>query len=530
MLVAALSRRAKQLKPLWKMSMSTGLLRRPSSSDEELELETSAAREVLRGACIAFRGSKVAERPAPAQAIHANGSLGLARAKSFFNATRRSRWVKIDRDGCVSSLYQDRRSVAGMLGLHHRDLRVVDPIGVSGHSYSGGILVRDGAIIFAVRGQRHLFSRAPWLGGPTPSPDWMQVEEVRLVITAEFALAPLRNLQETPAEKQLVQGLVAHLRRLDEDPASYSFGALPSRPAPALGRLARKFSEPFAAPPRGPQRRLQGKPGDEGPAAARHVGFVDSPPLADEDALPQLQGPGGPRGGAGRPGASVEVELQELAEGAVGIDARHLPFELRVLEYCLDRCITPLCETVLALEAVAIPALDALADHADSRNLERVRSIKTRHSRLGTRVQTIREEIEGFLDDDEDLLRINLSFRAAVAGERKRLDSLHEARAPTRAHVALEPPSARPLSAGECARVGDGVRGWERAARRPPRAVRQSGAAQPNAGRGCRCPPPAAAGAQAAACRAAAGRAAGAGGVPGGGPPRGVLPGGRQRL
>ena len=42
-------------------------------------------------------------------------------------------------------------------------------------------------------------------------------------------------------------------------------------------------------------------------------------------------------------------------------------------------------------------------------NLERVRKVKTRHQRLYTRVVTIREELQRFLEDDEDMMKMCLT-------------------------------------------------------------------------------------------------------------------------
>ena len=50
-----------------------------------------------------------------------------------------------------------------------------------------------------------------------------------------------------------------------------------------------------------------------------------------------------------------------------------------------------------------------------TRNLERVRRVKTRHQRLSTRVATVRDELQRFLEDDDDMAKMCLSRKAAVA-------------------------------------------------------------------------------------------------------------------
>ena len=55
------------------------------------------------------------------------------------------------------------------------------------------------------------------------------------------------------------------------------------------------------------------------------------------------------------------------------------------------------------LDRAARPAVDALTVKVTSTNLERVRRIKSRLSRLTTRVERVRVEIQRLLDDDSDM-------------------------------------------------------------------------------------------------------------------------------
>jgi len=71
------------------------------------------------------------------------------------------------------------------------------------------------------------------------------------------------------------------------------------------------------------------------------------------------------------------------------------------------------------LEASAHPALDALTVNITTDNLERVRGMKTRMVRLNTRVETLREVLEKFLDDDGDMRDMNLSAKEAREQERE---------------------------------------------------------------------------------------------------------------
>jgi len=90
-----------------------------------------------------------------------------------------------------------------------------------------------------------------------------------------------------------------------------------------------------------------------------------------------------------------------------------LPFELRALEICLDELAQEFDTITSELEAAAYPALDSLATKVTSPRLERVRRIKNRLVRLTTRVETVREVLEKFLDDDEDMHDLNLTANEA---------------------------------------------------------------------------------------------------------------------
>lgn len=61
-----------------------------------------------------------------------------------------------------------------------------------------------------------------------------------------------------------------------------------------------------------------------------------------------------------------------------------------------------------------------------SKNLERTRRIKNRLVRLTTRVETLREVLEKFLDDDEDMRDMNLSAKAMERAEREASRQLEE--------------------------------------------------------------------------------------------------------
>ncbi|GAB4848128.1 Magnesium transporter MRS2-4 [Ancistrocladus abbreviatus] len=95
-------------------------------------------------------------------------------------------------------------------------------------------------------------------------------------------------------------------------------------------------------------------------------------------------------------------------EAVEGIQ-HELPFEFQVLEIALEVVCSFLDSSVAELEKVAYPVLDELARNVSTKNLERVRSLKSNLTRLLARVQKVRDEIEHLLDDNEDMAQLYLT-------------------------------------------------------------------------------------------------------------------------
>ena len=55
-------------------------------------------------------------------------------------------------------------------------------------------------------------------------------------------------------------------------------------------------------------------------------------------------------------------------------------------------------------DAALIPA-----PQVNTQNLEKMRKVKTRHQRLYARVETAREELQRFLEDDDDMAKMCLT-------------------------------------------------------------------------------------------------------------------------
>ncbi|KAL3649066.1 Magnesium transporter MRS2-I [Castilleja foliolosa] len=91
------------------------------------------------------------------------------------------------------------------------------------------------------------------------------------------------------------------------------------------------------------------------------------------------------------------------------------PFEFRALEIALEAICSYLAARTIELETAVYPALDLLTSKISSRNLDRVRKLKSQMTRLTARVQKVRDELEQLLDDDDDMADLYLSRKISSA-------------------------------------------------------------------------------------------------------------------
>ncbi|XP_039015398.1 magnesium transporter MRS2-2-like [Hibiscus syriacus] len=115
------------------------------------------------------------------------------------------------------------------------------------------------------------------------------------------------------------------------------------------------------------------------------------------------------------PRANVIRQGQDYTNGQNDVegDEDESPFEFRALEVALESICSFLAARTLELETAAYPALDELTSQISSRNLDRVRKLKSAMTRLTARVQKVRDELEQLLDDDDDMSDLYLSRKLA---------------------------------------------------------------------------------------------------------------------
>lgn len=98
-------------------------------------------------------------------------------------------------------------------------------------------------------------------------------------------------------------------------------------------------------------------------------------------------------------------------------DLQPLPFELVVLEAALKEVVASMNIQISEVEGVSVPALDSLMQSVSPTNLERVRKVKTKLQRLTLRCEALRDELQRFLQDDDDMSKMCLTRHKEVEEE-----------------------------------------------------------------------------------------------------------------
>jgi hypothetical protein len=98
-------------------------------------------------------------------------------------------------------------------------------------------------------------------------------------------------------------------------------------------------------------------------------------------------------------------------------DIEPLPFELVVLEAALKEVIGSISLKTSDIEQVTMPTMDALMKAVTPGNLECVRKVKTRLQRITGRCEAVRDELERFLQDDDDMDRMCLTRKKEIEDE-----------------------------------------------------------------------------------------------------------------
>ncbi|XWS36377.1 hypothetical protein CRYUN_Cryun20dG0079800 [Craigia yunnanensis] len=114
-------------------------------------------------------------------------------------------------------------------------------------------------------------------------------------------------------------------------------------------------------------------------------------------------------------GQGEEEEHPGVCNDMENGEENEFPFEFRALEVAFEAICSFLDARTRELETDTYPALDELTSKISSRNLDRVRKLKSAMTRLTNRVQKVRDELEQLLDDDDDMADLYLSRKLTGA-------------------------------------------------------------------------------------------------------------------
>ena len=352
-------------------------------------------------------------------------------------------WLKMDEEGACTAVSIEKHRLASMLRVPMRDLRMLEPN--FSNSYSAAILCRERCIV-------------------------LHLEQVRLLITAEEVyLQDGRNSSVTKYLPELQRRLLMRKLKLMDSHGVPNFDTPPDRSS----RAYESDTEPSEPPSEkeSPERVTKRGESLESQNAALLKTKKPDPTDTDEDVSVRAgrtrleavgmrrsasseelgriaatkteavgksgKSPLGPGVGSGsskddrsnapssprKPRSPKnhhsgviheEGSLRRALSIQRGGDAprqEELPFELIALEVALEIVCNSLEAEQRETVTEAKAGLEGLRKKVNTNNLERVRRVKSRVTRLTGRVAKVREEIKRYLDDDSDMRDMYLTRR-----------------------------------------------------------------------------------------------------------------------
>ena len=346
------------------------------------------------------------------------------RKKMGAKVSSQKKWLCVDGTGSAELVTLTKADLTQTLGMQLRDLRLLDPMLVT--SYPSAILCRERSLVVNLEYVKMIVGlERCYVTNLEDESAQNFVTELKRRLEYQYGLRTAKVAKETretretrekergrergemgpsnPSRGSLVQSSEGSNSRTPLMTAADQWAAQDATRAGSGAGAGASRLDPFAD------------------AAARQQGAF-STPLATNLSTNLSRGLSEPR-------QSITTLTNQLED---------LPFELRVLEAALDIVLKHMETLTSDLEASAHPALDALTTKVDTDNLERVRRVKNRMVRLTTRVETLREVLEKFLDDDADMRDMNLAAKEAREEQERIQDLLkHGSSAPNQTFDSL---------------------------------------------------------------------------------------------
>ncbi|CAI5503141.1 unnamed protein product, partial [Closterium sp. Naga37s-1] len=385
------------------------------------------------------------------------------------------RWRWVDVEGREGEEELDRAAVMQRTGLHARDLRILDPL----LSYPSTILGRERAIVLnlehlkAIITAEEVLLRNPAHEGVQRFVDEL-LRRLHLQPAAGPPAAAAPPAAAPPAAPGTAPAAAAIVGAAEAEAAARSASAASPPPTGTAAHAAHMGAAAGSGVcgtdgsvrrhDSGKSREVHGggggREGHEGSEGTRESGHAvhGSDAARRVDERRRVRGMSeiemveceeserrGPVDGDGDEEEEEEEEGEDEEDAWEGMGSAHgsraesepltlrlrvkegdRPFEFIALEVALEQVCRALDSHTTLLENEAYPALDELTSRVSSLNLDRVRSMKNRMSRLIARVQKVREELEQLLDDDDDMAEMFLT-RMAAAPHSPTATSLHGA-------------------------------------------------------------------------------------------------------
>ncbi|CAN6321538.1 unnamed protein product [Urochloa humidicola] len=108
--------------------------------------------------------------------------------------------------------------------------------------------------------------------------------------------------------------------------------------------------------------------------------------------------------------SATQLDNLDGKDAQTGADCE-LPFEFQVLELALEAVCLSFHSSLSDLNRHAVFVLDELTKKVSTRNLERLRSLKTSLTSLLVGVHKVRDEVEHLLDHNENMAQLHLSWK-----------------------------------------------------------------------------------------------------------------------
>ena len=314
-------------------------------------------------------------------------------------------WLRLNEEGQCVPVQIDKHRLAQHLGVPMRDFRMLEPN--RSDSYSAAILCRERCIV-------------------------MHIEQVRLLITSEsIFMQDGRSYTVTRILPELQRRLLMRKLKLMDGHAVPNVplsgenipGLTDSGPDDASGGSDVENAGAFAERARFKQKLSNlgvDKLGRPAPAGVTASDLHDDAEAARKKKKPfskkNVARPPDTPNARGNDDEDYSQSGRRRSRDRVRESEETLPFELVGLEVALEIVCNQLERDRRDVGEEVRASLAGLRKKVDTFNLERVRRVKSKVTRLTGRVAKVREEIKRYLDDDSDMRDMYLTRKALVEG------------------------------------------------------------------------------------------------------------------